>query len=74
MTLSYVALENQLNFLGLDFLIFMTEIVMLVLPLLGWRWRSDEIIYVKHCEKNWGKCKKLLSNLSATLEGNTATI
>lgn len=32
---SYVSLENQLNFLALDFLIFTTEIIMLVLSLLG---------------------------------------
>ena len=48
---SYVSLENQLNFLALDFLIFTTEIMMLVLSLLGWRWRSDKIIYVKHWER-----------------------
>ena len=32
---SYVSLENQLNFLALDFLIFTTGIMMLVLSLLG---------------------------------------
>lgn len=32
---SYVFMENQLNFLALDFLVFTTKIMMLVLSLLG---------------------------------------
>ena len=35
MTLSYVALKNQLHFVDLYFLIFKTEILILVLSLLG---------------------------------------
>ena len=32
---SYVSLKNQLNFLSLEFLIFTTEIMMLILSILG---------------------------------------